>query len=140
MAWKRQPCACARSRRRGKTRSWSALRSATRSLKVELTKMRKVRLVVVMVSPRHAAATGRQSASMTNGLSLTGLPQRGQGNSVPRADAGTSDQARHAGQPKAGRAGRPRICWIRLRGRLPRGHYRRTEGQVLQAQKVHAPP
>ena len=43
MAWKRQPWAAAKSRGRGKTRSFRALRSAFRSLKVELTKIRKVR-------------------------------------------------------------------------------------------------
>jgi hypothetical protein len=42
IAWKRQPCRAHGSRRRGKTVAWSALCSATRSLKVELTNMRKV--------------------------------------------------------------------------------------------------
>lgn len=45
ITWKRQPCAPASSRSRGKTRAWRAFRSALRSLKVELTKMRKVREV-----------------------------------------------------------------------------------------------
>ena len=43
MAWKRQPWRMHRSRILGKTKVWSALRSAFRSLKVELTKIRNVR-------------------------------------------------------------------------------------------------
>ena len=50
---------------------------------------------------RQAAATGRQSASMVKGLSLTCAPHCGQGSSVPRAVARVSDHTRQSTQPKA---------------------------------------
>ena len=49
--------------------------------------------------PPHARATGRQSASITNGSNSTILPQLGHGNSAPSTDSGTPHHVRQSGQP-----------------------------------------
>jgi hypothetical protein len=48
----------------------------------------------------HASATGRQSALIVKGLSLTSPPQWGQRITTPSADGAVSDHDRQCGQPK----------------------------------------
>ena len=69
--------------------------------------------------PRQAAATGRQSASITNGFSLTTSPRFGQGNSDPRLGSGSCYHNGQCGQSPLPERSRQRVTGSARRASSP---------------------